>query len=183
MSTQRTAGACILDSSTFIHFCIAGQTRLLVLLRSPLAFPEYIFRVELGSRAYPETREKAQHYVSRKEIGIKHLSLEELDLIASLKAPRRAGLGELSCAIIAHRERGVVLCDDQKCRNWISTHLPPVLWESIEDILLSAAEQSHLSEFELDQIQKSLASNRYQCRCDLRTEHLMRALNRTQMKT
>jgi hypothetical protein len=168
----------MLDSSTFIHSCIAGQTRLLIKLRSPLAFPEYVFRVELGSTAHDDTRQAAQQCVSNNQISIKSLSLEELALLASLNAPRRAGIGELACVLIAHRERGVVLCDDEKCKSWIRANLNPVVWECIEEVLLEAAEKYHLSEFDLAEIQKTLASQRYLCRYDLRTEHLRRELSR-----
>lgn len=178
MTPSSTAiNAWLLDSSTFIHAEIAGQTRLLLLIRKPTYFPSYVYRVELGSNAHEPTRARAQHFVKNGQILLKNLSLEDLDQIAQLKTPRKVGLGELACAIIASRENGVALCDDRKCRNWIKDNLRFTSWQSIEDILLDAAAQSHLSEFELEDIQKLLAKNKYQCQFDLRSEYLIRRLN------
>ncbi|MBZ4395925.1 hypothetical protein VZQ01_26785 [Myxococcus faecalis] len=177
---QGKVGLWMLDSSTFIHSLIIEQTRLVVTLRNPIAFPEYVFKVELlGERAHPETQEIARAVVTSGQITLRNLTLGDLDRIAQLNAPRKAGLGELACAIIAGREGGGVLCDDWKCRNWMSANTTPLVeWQSIEDVLLEAAERAHLSEYELEDLQKRLLSNRYHCRFDLRNEHLMRSLSR-----
>jgi predicted nucleic acid-binding protein len=168
----------MLDSSTFINTGHIAQVQLLILLRSPLFFPEYVFRVELGANAHQTTRREAQSWVQKKKIGIRQLLLSDLDRISQLAAPRRIGLGEIACAILAEREDGGVLCDDHKGRNWLQSRLSLGCWQSVEDFLLHAAELRYVSEFDLQAFQDTLASNRYQCRYDLRLEHLRRAVNR-----
>lgn len=180
MTTNSRIALWLLDSSTFINAIAVGQVRLVVLLRSPIAFPEYVFKAELlGERSHAATRDAAKDIVSSGQIKLTSLTIDDLERIAQLNAPRKAGLGELACAIIAGREGGGVLCDDWKCRNWMSSHVAPVEWHSIEDVLIEAAERSHVSEYELEEFQRKLTSNRYHCRFDLRNEYLMRALNRS----
>jgi len=168
----------MLDSSTFINACYIARIQLLILLRSPIFFPEYVFRVELGVNAHPTTRREAESWVQKKKIGIRQLSLSDLDRISELAAPRRIGLGEIACAIVAEREGGGVLCDDHKGRNWLQSRLATTCWQSVEDFLLHAAELGYVSEFDLQACQETLESNRYLCRYDLRLEHLRRAANR-----
>lgn len=168
----------MLDSSTFINACRIDQVRLLVLLKSPLCFPEYVFKVELGSGARAVTREAAMQCVAAGQVSLRSLSLADLERIAQLKAPRRIGLGEIACAIIANRDNGAVLSDDWKCRNWVRDNIAPIEWQGIEDVLLEGASRLHLSEFDLENLQKRLEENKYHCRFDLKNEHLMRALGR-----
>ena len=174
-STQ--ASVWMLDSSTFINACIIARVPLFVLLRSPLCFSEYVFRFELGINAHETTRRQAARCVERRQIGIRHLSLSDLDRINELGAPRRIGLGEIACAIIAEREHGGVLCDDWHGRGWLEPRVSWVCWESIEDLLLAAAQSGHVSEFDLDDFQHTLELERYKCRFDLRFEHLRRLAN------
>jgi len=168
----------MLDSSTFINGCIIGQLPLFVLIRSPIYFSEYVFRVELGINAREKTRRQASMCVERSKIGIRQLSLTDLDRINELGAPRRIGLGEITSAIIAQREAGGVLCDDWRGRSWLERRVPVTRWESVEDLLLHAAHLNHISEFDLEQFQEALESERYKCRYNLRLEHLRRLANR-----
>ena len=165
----------VVDSSTFIHCCIISRIPLFLVLRSPLYFSEYVFRVELGINAHESTRIEASRWVSRQKIGIKMLSLADLDRINRLGAPRRIGLGEIACAIIAEREAGGVLCDDWRGRGWLEPRVAVNRWESIEDVLLEAARLGHVSEFDLDGFQTTLEEERYMCRYNLRIEHLRQA--------
>src|SRR5260370_11477049 len=167
----------LLDSSTFIHCCVISRVPLFVLLRSPLFFSEYVFRVELGVNAHDSTRGAAAHWVSRGKIGISSLSLTDLDRINQLGTPRRIGLGEIASAILAERDGGGVLCDDWKGRRWLQTRVTLSRWESIEDVLLDAARSGHVSEFDLDRFQEDLQKARYTCRVNLRVEHLRRIAN------
>lgn len=178
MNHSSSVAIWILDSSTFIHACYIARVQLLIMLRSPLCFPEYVFRVELGINAHPETRREAESWVQKKKIGIRQLSLSDLERISQLAAPRRIGMGEIACAIIAEREGGGVLCDDHKGRNWLQSRLGSTYWQSVEDFLLNAAELGYVSEFDLQTCQETLESNRYICTYDLRLEHLRRAANR-----
>ena len=119
--TKDSASAALwmLDSSTFINALIIDRVTLLLSLRSPAFFPEYVFRFELGANARDETREGATQAVDRRQVGVQKLTLADLDRIAALGAPRRVGLGELACAVIAQRTGGGVLCDDWRARRWI----------------------------------------------------------------
>jgi hypothetical protein len=168
----------ILDSSTFINFLAIRRTMLLVQLRSPLQFPEYVFRVELGLNAREETRGEAEAAVRAGAVGIQRLSIDDLDRMARLEAPRRIGLGEIACAIIAERLHAGVLCDDWKARRWLSERIAVPGWEATEEILLEAAFQLVVSEYDLVSLEASLATGRYQCRFDLRLEFLRRRLTR-----
>src|SRR5207244_3794384 len=116
--------------------------------------------------------------VERSKIGLRQLSLADLDRINELGVPRRIGLGEITCAIIAEREAGGVLSDDWRGRSWLEKRVPVKRWESVEDLLLHAAQLNHISEFDLDQFQEALESERYTCRFNLRLEHLRRLANR-----
>jgi len=167
----------LLDSSTFINCCVISRVPLFVLLRSPLFFSEYVFRVELGINAHHSTRTAAAEWVSRGKIGISNLALADLDRISQLGTPRRIGLGEIASAILAEREGGGVLCDDWKGRRWLQTRVTLSRWESIEDVLLDAAQSGHVSEFDLDTFQQDLEKARYTCRMNLRIEHLRRNAN------
>lgn len=177
-STSTEASFWMLDSSTFINGCIIGQVPIFVLIRSPLYFSEYVFRFELGINAREKTRRQAASWVERRKIGVRQLSLADLDRINQLGAPRRIGLGEITSAIIAVRESGGVLCDDWRGRGWLEDRVPVAWWESTEDLLLRAAQLNHISEFDLDQFQEVLESERYKCRYNLRLEHLRRLANR-----
>lgn len=172
----KTALLWVLDSSTFIHARIVDRVSLLSALRSPIFFPEYVFRFELGSGAHNDTREAAAKCVQRKQIGVKQLTLADIDRIAQMR--RKVGLGEIACAIIAEREDGGVLMDDRKALPWLKTNTRVGFWESIEDFLLDAAMQLHLSEFDLKEFDHTLRTNRYQCRFDdLQIEFLRRRAN------
>lgn len=176
-NTDATAPLWFVDSSTFINGCHLSRVSLFLLLRSPLYFSEYVFRVELSGNADSSTSNAAAQWVSRHKIGIRNLSLTDLDRITQLGAPRRIGLGEISSAILAEREGGGVLCDDWKGRRWLVPRLTLNWWESIEDVLLDAARLGHVSEFDLDDFQQTLQRTRYVCRFNLRIEHLRRITN------
>lgn len=167
----------MLDSSTFINFSVIDRIALFVLLRSPLYFSEYVYRFELGIKAHESTRSAARQSVARKQIGVRSLSLSDLERISQLGAPRRIGLGEIACAIIAERETGGVLCDDWKGKRWLTQRMVLNSWESTEDVLLEAARLGHISEFDLDGFQARLEEERYVCRFNLRLEHLRRVRN------
>jgi len=167
----------MLDSSTFIHAMIVGRVMLLASIRSPLSFPEFIFRFELGSDAKAATREEAALAVRRKQIDLQQLTLADLDRLSQLAAPRRIGLGELACAIIAERLAGGVLCDDWDAKKWIEGRVTVKCWDSIEGVFLEAAGAGHIGELDLVDLQRTLETNRYHCRCDLRLEHLQRLLH------
>lgn len=166
-----------LDSSTFIHALIVGRLWVLSRDREPLRIPEYIVRVELTTDAHADTAEQARRFVSSGHAAVCRLSLADLDRIAEMKTPRRIGLGEIACAVIAERESGGVLSDDWKGRKWLEANLGVALWESIEDVLLRAAAKGHISEFDLEACEDTLRINRYDCRVRLRDEHLRRRLN------
>jgi predicted nucleic acid-binding protein len=178
MRETQTIHSWTLDNSTFINARLIRRVWLLPLLRKEVSFPEYVFKVELGSGAHPDTRIEAARCVEKGDIGVRRLTLEDLDRIAGLSMPRRIGLGEVACALIAEREDGGVLCDDRKARNWILERVSPKAWEAIEDLLIAGAEASHLSEYDLQDCQETLRLNKYQCSCDLRHEYLRRLANR-----
>jgi hypothetical protein len=146
---EPSATSWLLDSSTFIHATIVDRVALISSLRSPLFFPEYVFRFELGANAKETTRDEAAAQVTRKRIGLQALTLTDLDKIASLSAPRKIGLGELACAVIAERLAGGVLCDDWHAKAWLDKRISPPQWESIETILLDAAAKNYIGELDL----------------------------------
>ncbi|MFI5366000.1 MAG: hypothetical protein ACHQ4J_10280 [Candidatus Binatia bacterium] len=164
----------MLDSSTFINALAIDRVALLVLLRSPLFVPEYVLRIELGVNARLQTQEGISEWVRRKKIGVRQLSIGDLERIAQLAAPRRVGVGELACAIIAERDGGGVLCDDWRARRWLEQETTPACWNSIEDVLVDAAGALHVSEYDLVDFQVKLERARYRCRVDLRLAHLQR---------
>ena len=171
---SRTAVSWMLDSSTFIHALIIDRVMLMASLRSPVSFPEFVLRFELGSNARKTTRDAAGEAVRRNQIGVQQLTLTDLDRLSQLSAPRKIALGELACAIIAERTAGGVLCDDWRARAWIEPHVGCTRWDSIEDILLDAAARGHIGEHDLVDSQEVLERNCYRCRRDLRMEHLQR---------
>ena len=168
----------MLDSSTFIHALIIDRIQLVVSIRSSLRFPEYVLRFELGANAREITRTSATSCVDRKQIGVDTLSLADLDRIASLEAPRRIGLGEIACAVIAERHAGGVLCDDWRARAWLEPRTTPKCWDSIDGVLLDAAAEGRIGELDLVDFQETLRKSHYECRCDLRLEHLQRQITR-----
>jgi hypothetical protein len=176
-----TVKSWMLDSSTFINTIVVDQVMLMVSLRSPLFFPEYVFRFELGVNAKEKTHNVAMDLVNRKRIGVQQLTLADLDRLSHLAAPRRIGLGELACAIIAERSSFGILCDDWRAKASIEARITTILWDSIEGFLLEAAERRHIGESELEDFQRKLETNHYHCRCELRMEYLRRLLHgRTQ---
>lgn len=170
-----------LDASTFINFAAIARFSVLVRCRRGLRFPEYVFTFELtGPKAKEPTRVAAEQAVQRGDVTLTQLTLTDLGRIAALGAPRRIGLGEIACAIIAERDGAGVLCDDHKAILWLKQSVQPLAWESTEDVLLDAANQLLLSEFDLADAQETLRENRYECRVDLRSEYLQRRLIRQQ---
>jgi hypothetical protein len=167
-----------LDSSTFINGLISGTLPLILRLRNPMHFPEYVFRVELGLNAREETRRQAESLVGRAAIRIERLTVADLDKMAGLGTPRRIGLGEFACAILAERVAGGVLCDDRKAQYWLSGRLTIPAWETIEDVLIDAAMCLEATEYDLLDFQAKLRAGRYECRFELRLEFLQRRLNR-----
>jgi hypothetical protein len=167
-----------LDSSTFIHALLVGRLWLLPRVRAPLRIPEYVLRTELNAEAHADTAEHAKGFLSAGHAVVCRLSLADLDRIAEIGSPRRIGLGEIACAVIAERDSGGVLLDDWRGRRWLEQRLSVTFWESIEDVLLLAASRGHISEFDLDECEERLRKNRYDCRVSLRNEHLRRLLNR-----
>ncbi|MBD3675684.1 MAG: hypothetical protein HUJ26_19400 [Planctomycetaceae bacterium] len=179
MSVASNRDVWMLDSSTFIHVMMIDRLQLLSVLRTPLCIPEYVYLFELGVNAKERTRQNAEDCVHRQQAEVQQLTLEDLDRIAELEAPRRIGLGEIACAIIAERNQGGVLCDDRRAKNWLCDRISEsVLWEDTEDFLLDAADNWHVSEFDLEGFQMTLSDNCYICRVDLRQEHLFRLYGR-----
>jgi hypothetical protein len=168
----------MLDSSTFINSVLAGKPWVVPAVRSPLFLAEYVFRIELGEGARDSTRREAQALVAKRKASVEQLTLPDLERIAGLCAPKRMGTGEICCAIIAERKQRGVLSDDQKARRWLSERVEVVIWESIEDVLVDAGLENHLSEFEVEECQRLLSSNRYSCRYELRIEVLRRRADR-----
>lgn len=164
----------LLDSSTFIHAMIVDRVGIVAAVRAPLCFSEYVFRFELGISAKAVTRDHAEEHVRRKRIGIQSLTLSDLDRIASFGAPRRIGLGELSCIVIAERLGGGILCDDWRAKAWVDKRMSPLTWESIEAVLLDAAASDLIGELDLADAQKTLERYGYSCRYDLQIEHIQR---------
>lgn len=175
-----TASSWLLDSSTFINAAVVDRLPLMLLLRSPIFFPEYVFRFELGTNARQATRQEAVANVTRKRIGVQNLTLADLDTIAAFNAPRRIGLGELACAVIANRLGGGVLCDDWRAKAWLNDRMATPDWDSIESVLLEAAARNFIGETDLAQAQRTLEENRYKCRYDLQIEHVRRNINACQ---
>lgn len=168
----------MLDSSTFIHTCFIDRVALLLQLRSPLCVAEFVMRWELTQVDHGETRAWADEWIREGRIRIRQLSLDDLDRIVTLKAPQRISLGEIASGVIAERERGGMLCDDRRARQWLARQLAVTKWEDIEDFLLHAAERGFLGEMDLWDCQRILEKNHYQCKGDLRLEHVERLCNR-----
>jgi hypothetical protein len=168
MSAAMNVSGWMLDSSTFINALIAQKSWLTPIVRSPLYLPEYVLRVELGTGARAETRHEAQDLVSRGKALVAQLTLEDLERVAELCAPKRIGTGEICCAIIAGRTNRGVLCDDHKAHRWLCERIAVAAWESIEEILVAGGVLNHLSEYEVEDCQKLLESNKYICRYPLR---------------
>jgi hypothetical protein len=164
----------LLDTSTFIHVVTINRLPLLLLLRSPLYFPEYVFRVELFR---DDTKAAAVECLNRNRINIATLTVDDLDRIASLSAPRKIGLGEMACAIIAERTGGGVLCDDHKALRWLKAHVTPVCWHGVEEVLQDAARAGYIGEHDLAELEQVLRTHKYHCHCDLRLTYLQFRLN------
>ncbi len=173
----------MLDSSTFIHACIIDRLSLVALIRTPLECPEYVLRWELGQNARLETQRLAEDALRQGKVRMRQLSLDDLDRIATINAPRRIGLGELACAIVAEREEAGVLCDDRRARRWLSTRVTTVAWETIDDVLLAAAGRGFIDELDLQGYQTTLERNGYHCAYDLQMEFLSRTFNRERTLT
>lgn len=167
----------VLDSSTFISGLATSRTWILTRLGRSLTIPEYVFRFELGLRARPETRKEAQSFVERGHARLASLTLEDLDQLAAMEVPRRIGIGEAICAVLALRGSAGVLSDDLKAKRWLTSRLTVIAWETVEDLLLEAATRSLISEYDLEDCQQRLAAARYTCHFNLREEFLRRALN------
>jgi len=88
MMNMRRTLLWMLDSSTFINGLASQTIPLILRLRSPAHFPEYVFRVELGINARQETREQAEYLVHRRSVAIEQLTVADLDRMAGLEAPR-----------------------------------------------------------------------------------------------
>ncbi len=165
----------LLDSSTFINMVVIDRIPLLVLLRSPLFFPEYVLRVELVRE---DTKKVADEWCfERNKIAVSTLTIRDLDRIAALGAPRKISIGEIACAIIAERDGGGVLCDDRKAIRWLKNHVNPVYWHGVEDVLLDAAKSGYIGEHDLESHERVLLDNKYKCYCNLRFTYLQFLLN------
>ena len=174
-----TAGVWALDASVFINFVVIGHLPMLAKFRKPMAVPEYVYRTELtGPRAHPATRTAASQSKNKGHFKLATLTLTDLANLGALDRPRRVGLGEASCAIIAAKNSGGVLCDDMRSKAWLQHHFQVAAWERTEEILVGAAHAEHLDEYALAECQKRLETNKYKCVCDLRIEFLQQRLAR-----
>jgi hypothetical protein len=174
-----TANVWALDSSVFINFVTIEKLPTLASFRNPIAMSEYVYRTELtGPRASPGTRTAALNSKTKGHFELVTLTLADLANLGALARPRRVGLGEASCAIIAANSSGGVLCDDMRSKAWLTDHFSVVAWERTEEILVAATHAAHLDEYALAECQKKLEANRYKCYCDLRTEFLQQRLAR-----
>lgn len=169
----------VLDSSVFVNFRRISRLSMLVRVRRPITIPEYVFRFELtGPDAHRETRAAAHEHHKRRDFRVESLSLTDLAILGGLQAPRAVGLGEASCVLIAARMAAGVLCDDMRSRRWLEAHFAIAVWERTEEILIAAAHQNEVTEYDLDELQEALARNRYRCAGSLRTEYLQQRLSR-----
>jgi hypothetical protein len=171
-----------LDSSTFINALAVNRVALLSRVRQPIAFVEYVFRIELaGSGARAATREAAMHEVQRGAIGIDRLTMDDLARMSALSPPRRVDIGELATAVVAERVGAGVLCDDHKAVRWLSENLLSVpVWESIEHVMLAAAESCLVAEHELSIIEQRLVEAKYACRFNIAMAYAQLWLQRQQ---
>jgi hypothetical protein len=101
--------------------------------------------------------------------------------MATFTAPRRVDTGELATAVVADRLGLGVLCDDHKAVKWLKENLPGVRdWESIEHVMLAAAEANLLTEHDLGTIEQRLTASRYNCRFNLQLAYAQSWLARHQ---
>lgn len=166
----------IIDSSTFIHIALVSRIPLLVKLRRPLFFPEYVFRFELTNAKHMDSVIAAEKCVNNGSIAVIGLTLEDLVRMVECGEPRSIGLGELACAVIAERKNGGVLSDDHRATSRLRNVVNVLTWNCVEDILIHAAEELLIDEYELDECQTILQRNKYQCRGNLRLEFVSRRL-------
>lgn len=174
-----TASVWALDSSVFVNFAHINRLHTLASYRNPITVPEYVFRTELtGPRAPEPIRDAARKSYDRGHFQLGTVALSDLAELAALSPPRRVGLGEAACVIIAAKRAGGVLCDDLRAKNWLANNYKLVAWERTEDILVGAAHATHLDEYALEECQGVLERNRYKCSTHLRTLYLQQRLTR-----
>lgn len=168
-----------LDASVFVNFVNIRRMHTLAAYRKSMSVPDYVFRTELTGANAPRTvREAAIASRDRGHFQLDAITLLDLANLAALSPPRRVDLGEATCAIIAARRGGGVLCDDLNAKNWLSSRYPIAAWECTEEILVGAAHATHLDEYALDECQSTLEQNRYKCSAHLRTLYLQQRLAR-----
>jgi len=85
-----------------------------------------------------------------------------------LSAPKRIGIGEICCALLAERQKRGILCDDRKACNWLRDRVAIAIWESIDEVLVSGGVAHHLSEYEVEDCQRLLERSKYKRKYDLR---------------
>jgi hypothetical protein len=172
-----------LDSSTFIHAVMVKLPAVLTRMRKPISFMHYVYEFELvGPNAHNETREAAKREVARGAIQIDRLTLADVTRMSRLAAPRRIHAGELATAVVAERVGAGVLCDDRAALKWLRRALEGVkAWESIEDVIVAAAESGLLGEHELAPLEESLRNKGpYHCRFPLHAAYAQLCLARQQ---
>lgn len=168
----------VVDSSTFINFVTIDRVRLLAEMRKPLCATRYVYERELtGPRAHDPTRRQATEAVARGQVRLRSLKLSDLERIASLDVPRRVALGERTCAVLAEREGGAVLLDDKTAKSKLQIATSVSIWQSVEDVLVHAAHEHRLTEYELDDCESKLKDGKYHCQVSLRATYLQQALS------
>lgn len=165
----------VLDTSTFIHAIIARRLQIVVAMRQALIVPYYIYAQEMaGPESHEDTRQHAERCLAKEQFRVENLSLEELARIADLHGgSRKVGMGEAACAVLAERVRAGVLCDDRKAVVKLQAVTAIERWESIDDVLVSAAHARHLDEYELDKCDELLREQRYTCVPPLKERYLI----------
>jgi hypothetical protein len=171
-----------LDSSTFINAVNIARVHLLGRVRAPIAFVEYVFRVELtGPRAREATREAARREVANGAITVERLTVGDVVRMSALSPPRRVDTGELATAVAADACGAGVLCDDHRATEWLRTALANVaLWESIEHVAVDAALRSLIAEHELPEIERRLGEQKYASRFSLHAAYAQQWFQRQQ---
>ena len=170
----------VVDTSTFIHFTIIEMVPMLAEPRRPLRVTRYVYERELcGTNCHARTRAAAKTALDRGYFVIDTLRLDDLERIGTLNVPRKVAMGEITCAVVAERDEGAVLLDDRKAILRLREEVNVRAWESTEDVLVDAAHQHRVSEYQLHDFDAKLESEKYRCRFSLREEYLRQRLSRT----
>ena len=172
-------GVVTIDKCSILNLMYISRFNLFKALRYSVITTIYVeLEFENAKQKYPDSFNYFSNLISSGEISKFSLEIEDLVEMSNIPQSKRASDAELSCFVVAKRIGAKVMTDDRKAIKYIQQYIKMPSGDIIQlvDFLIQAYLENYLGDYELREIQKTLADNKFFIKMDLPYEAAKRKL-------